>query len=256
MGYKEYYKNYLGINEDNLNNQKNIVLSQQRTKPICFYYVHHVIITNINDRTVFSVSPEFQRIIEEFYKNKENIIFNDYLIEELKSVFNEQIEEINVRKMYRMTVSRENLEDKSIGYNVIQLTEKHKGIYLNTMPNSISDDIKEQKWRMRKEQIDEGRMFVIVEDGKNISYAIISDIDFNGANIAVWTASEHTSKGYGKAVVSEAVKWCFKRNIVPVYLVEKSNIASRKIADSIGFKVFSQEIIVSSVRRNSKENYK
>lgn len=250
MSYKEYYEKYLGIQKNNLKDEKIIFLSQQRIRPICFYYFHHVIVTNISNKMVFSVSPEFERTIEEFCENKKNMIFNDSLIEELKNIFNKQTEDINVRKMYRMTILKENIEDKSVGHNVIQLTDKHKDIYFNTLSKCKDKYLKEEKWRMRKEQIEEGRMFVIVENEKIVSHAIVSDIDFNGANIAVWTSTEHTSKGYGKAVVSEAVKWCFKKNIVPVYLVEKSNIPSKKIADSIGFKVFSEEIIVSSVRKN------
>jgi len=92
---------------------------------------------------------------------------------------------------------------------------------------------------------DEGRYFVIIDNEQIASFAYISDIQVGGANIVVSTKPNFRKKGYGKAVVYAATKWCFKNMLIPIYLVNQSNLGSLKLAESLGFKTMAEEIVVT-----------
>lgn len=240
MEYLKYYCDYLNINTELLNKGSFIFESTQRNKPICFYYYHWIIVSRFNGIAVVSIAPHFDKVFSKYnIKNRE---LRD--VELLTNMFSSELDDFNVRNMYRMGL----VSDKYKQVNtemVIQLKSIHKDIYFNTIA-SISDDfVKEHKWNLRKEQIDQGRIFVIIEDEKIISQAVISDINFNGGNISVWTLEEYSGKGYGKSVTAAAVQWCVNNDILPVYLVDKSNIPSLSIAKSVGFEVLFDEVILS-----------
>ena len=87
--------------------------------------------------------------------------------------------------------------------------------------------------------------FILLSDRKIVSMCKISDINFSGGNIVVWTDSNYRNKGFGKQVLAEAVKWCINNKIIPIYWVDSQNTASINLADSLGFKTKSEEIVVS-----------
>lgn len=70
--------------------------------------------------------------------------------------------------------------------------------------------------------------------------------------MVVYTSPEFRYKGFGKKLVIEASKWCFRNGLLPIYLVECNNNASINLAKNVGFVNQSEEIIVSTVLRTEK----
>ncbi|GKX67927.1 GNAT family N-acetyltransferase [Inconstantimicrobium mannanitabidum] len=240
MDYSKYYCNYLNINTELLNKGSFIFESDQRNKPICFYYYHLVIVSSFNGIAVVSIAPHFDKVFSEYnIKNRE---LRD--VELLTNMFSSELDDFNVRNMYRMGLVSDKYKQINTA-RVIQLKSGHKDVYFNTIASISDASIKEHKWNLRKEQIDQGRVFVIIEDEIIISQAVISDINFNGGNIHVWTSEEHSGKGYGKSVTAAAAQWCVDNGILPVYLVDKSNNPSLSIAKSVGFEVLFDEVVLS-----------
>lgn len=243
MDYSEYYRSYLNINTELLSKGQFLFSSPQRNMPICFYYYHYIILSSYNSKSIISVAPQFydffrdENLRSEFIKKDSNIL----------NILRNKFKDFNIREMQRMGLFSDLYLNYDNKHKVIQLEAKDKEIYFNTLSSITDNKIKEEKWNLRKKQIDEGRMFVIIDEGKIISHAVISDINYNGGNISVWTSENYTKKGCGKSVAAEAIKWCVKNGVLPVYLVEKGNDASIKIAESLGFKTIYDEIILSKV---------
>lgn len=97
----------------------------------------------------------------------------------------------------------------------------------------------------KKREIIEGRQYVILDKNKIVSYCKISNIDFQGGNIVVYTNKQYRNRGYGKLVTTGILNWCIENNVLPIYLVDEKNTYSIKLAESLGFKIKSKEIVVS-----------
>ncbi|GAA0785833.1 GNAT family N-acetyltransferase [Hathewaya limosa] len=61
----------------------------------------------------------------------------------------------------------------------------------------------------------------------------------------VYTNEQYRNRGYGKQVTTGILNWCIENNVLPIYLVDEKNTYSIKLAESLGFKIKSKEIVVS-----------
>lgn len=237
--FNNYYYKYLGISTKELDNEEIIFKCNQRDKPINRLYFQHLIITNINDKTFFSISPKY------YVKFRKYILQNKYntheqLINILDRFFKNELENYAIRKMYRMTLD---CNKEILQFNIaIQLT---KDILMENLKNK-NDEEKIEIWNRKKDEVEQGRQYVIVNSNRNVSWCKVSDIDYGGGNLAVWTAPEFRKNGYGKEVVKGACKWCIDNDIIPIYWVDCTNTASLNLAESLGFKIQSEEIVVST----------
>lgn len=111
-------------------------------------------------------------------------------------------------------------------------------------------------WEQNIKYIKEGRCFGLVSKGQILSRAAVEPIECGAGNIAVYTDAKHRKRGYGKMVVSAAVKWCFEHDILPIYYVKSDNVASIALARSLGFKFKNKEIIVSHWPGDAWNKYK
>jgi len=145
--------------------------------------------------------------------------------------------------MYRLTVDENQFRPPPHFDQVATISDKEK--YLKLL-GKRGKKFKEREWRKRKEIILQSRYFIIYANNEVASNALISDIDFNGANIVVNTNPNYRRKGYGNAVVAKTVEWCFKNNKIPIYWVDTANIASIKLAESLGFQVKSKELVITT----------
>lgn len=237
MNYEKYYRDYLGIDKD-----KGVVFtSEQREKPMCFSFYHLIIGTEFQGREVVSASPKFA---ENFSSKREDENLKEYMIRSM----DKQGEDLDFREMYRMGIAEEDIETDFYGIKVLQLKEDHRELFMESNKEASPERIK-TVWNMRLPQIKDGRVFVVLEEEKIVCTARVSDIDCGGGNIAVWTDEQCRRKGYGRAVVSYAAKWCYENGILPIYLVHKENEPSVKLAERIGFKKFSSEYIFSERRK-------
>ncbi len=129
---------------------------------------------------------------------------------------------------------------------IVPLSESTKTQFLSLFRKTQrSTNYLENQWPKKKESISRKNYFLYLMDDKIASYSFISDIDNGGANIVVVTLPQYRKKGFGKAVVSSSVKWCFQNGLLPIYLVYESNIASIQLAKSLGFRQMAEEIIIS-----------
>jgi len=236
----DYYYKYLGIENETLNRNQFIFESIQRDKPINTWYLQHLIAANINGNVIFSISPTYFKAFEEYM-----VLYKPESLEKLKITLNEffsqRIESFGIRNMYRLT--REDFDYKTSKENFVQ--KLTKDILMNSLREKNLEE-QNKVWNRKKKEVEEGRQYVILHNEKIVSYCKISDIDYCGGNLTVWTAPEYRNKGYGKKVVKEAVKWCFENGIVPIYWVDSTNIASLNLSKSLGFKIYIEELVVST----------
>lgn len=104
--------------------------------------------------------------------------------------------------------------------------------------------------------VEEGRYFAVLIDGKIASRAWVDPVECKGGNIGVVTEPMQRKKGYGRLVVYKAVKWCLENDIVPIYWVDVTNTTSVKLAEDLGFKKMSDEIIVKHWPGDACEKYR
>ncbi len=216
MSLNKYYRKYLEYNNEMMNQ------SNQRDIPLNFYYYHRVIATEINDNIFYSVSP----LVNNF-KVKSTIIetFNEYPY-------------LKQRTLFRMSLDGP--------YHLVDSLAKVWTADDLESSFTIQSESEKNITRSRYEDIlKEGRRFRIKINNVTAAIGTITNIDYGGGNIAVYTNPKYRQKGYGKMVVSSCVKWCFDHEIIPIYLVDCDNTASINLAKSLGFKVFSKEYILS-----------
>lgn len=237
--YKSYYYNYLGINPSKRKSSEFIFQCSQREKPINRKYIQFLITTKISGRKVFSISP---RLFESFSKYMSiNTINEEGIITILDKYFENKFDDYNIRKMFRLTIEDVDFEVPK-GINAVKLS---KEILMKSMEDLTSQE-RRDIWNRKKDEVEQGRQYVIIINHKIVSYCKVSDIDYGGGNLVVWTSPEYRGRGYGKAVVSAATKWCLENNVLPVYWVDETNKASLNLAKNIGFRIQSEEIVVSN----------
>lgn len=236
--FNKHYNQYIGNNLEEISTRVYLSKCDRRDQPICTWYFHKVICTVDDEKTIFSIGPEFYETFKIFIKDKYDDLRS---LEGCHTVINNFSNKYKIdaktSKMYRLSIFD---EIDITGNKSHVLTKK---IILNAH-KAISDDALHNLLERKKDELDTGRQCVIL-DGENIvSWAKISDIDFDGANIAVWTSADKRKFGYGKEVVMRLSHWCQKNNFVPIYLVDVENLASLNLAKSLGFQVLKEEVIL------------
>jgi GNAT superfamily N-acetyltransferase len=236
--FNDYYLKYLGISVQELYSGNGIFNCMQREKALNNWYFQHLIATNINGYNVFSITPimykEFTDFIVAYGK-----VCDEKLEEGLKIFFDSKLEKYTIRRMYRMTLG-EMTKELVLDSRVIRLT---KEILMNSI-QELND--KEKIWERKKDEVLQGRQYVILDGNKIISYCKVSDIDYSGGNLTVYTNEKHRNKGYGMLVSIGVIKWCIENNIIPIYWVDKTNIPSVALAKKLGFEVMAEEIVIGT----------
>lgn len=238
--FKSYYYNYMGILIKDLEEGRTIFQCNQRKKPINNFYFQPLIITKIDDINVFSISAKFYEEFVNYIEVYKNIEFEE-LFSITRIFFEQRLEKYTLRKMYRMVLD---YVPKKIlvPNNVVMLT---KEILMKNIESATNQD-KDQIWKRKKDEILEGRQYVILDGHKIVSYCKVSDIDYGGGNLTVYTKENYRGKGYGKAAALGVIKWCNENQVIPIYWVDEKNAASFALAKSLGFKVRAEEIVVGT----------
>ena len=239
--FKIHYENFLGINDKN---SENLISCNQRDKIFCFNYNQILIVSNLNDKLYYSISPKYYSKFQKDFNLDKNIDNFDNIFFDVDDYFVNILEKYQITKYYRL--SNPNIVDTNLKcfYKIEVLSDNNKKLYFKLI-GERGQKFKETRWINRQKLIEEKRYFIIVENDEIAAYSFISDIDYEGANIGVVTIPKYRRKGYGKALVSKAIEWCNKNEVIPIYLVNQQNDASVKLAKSLGFKVMSKEIIVT-----------
>lgn len=116
---------------------------------------------------------------------------------------------------------------------VEQIWNKDKKMYDHFMKSCVDGEIKEVN--MDFEDLTH-RFFILHQDWNIVSLCNYSiDEKTKIAHIWIITPKKYQWNGYGKALVNTVVQDILKNNFVPQYRADTTNIASCKIAESLGF---------------------
>ncbi|MBS4535336.1 GNAT family N-acetyltransferase [Clostridium sp. D2Q-14] len=235
-----YYYSYLGVEEKDLKVSKLIFKCNQRDKPINNWYLYPLVVTNIGAEFICSISPKYARTFRKFIST-----CNYHNFEELYGLldiyFNDKLDDYNIRKMYRLTIEDTRLREFNKSRAIILTRE----VLMKGLKNTTLKE-KQDIWSRKKEEVEQGRQYVILNDENIVSYCKVSNIDFGGGNLVVWTEPEYRGRGYGKEVVIAATKWCIENDILPIYWVDSDNLASLNLAKALNYKIYSEELVVST----------
>ena len=226
IDYDFFYRQYLGCESTD----NSYVKSIYRDKPINKDYYYPFIKSLYQSKQIISVSPQIYRVA---YAGLSIDKISYLSLKKLEKLF----PEVNKKSFYRYSFDNK-IDNISNSTQILQ--DKHKEFFMQSGKN-LNPVFKEEKWLKLKENIVQQNMFVELCDNKIVSSCKISDIYCGAANLYVYTDEKYRNCGFGKKVVSMAVKICFERGLLPVYFVEKNNIASVKLVTSLGGRLFSEE---------------
>lgn len=230
--WNSYYR-YMEIKDDEkicLRKRKEIINNK-------FHYP--IIISFIDNRVIYSVEKNYY---ESFIKdiNINSMINKEEIKNYIKIFLQNKIQHFRIKEMYRM-YKNESKNDIDIS-KVISINNQQKKEYFNSFKIIRDDVYKEKKWKeISKNNFLKG----IIKDNKIVSMGYISNINYGMGNIVIQTIEEYQNRGYGKMVVEKISQEALKNSILPIYWVENKNIASIKLAESLGFKKVVDEIVVS-----------
>lgn len=198
-----------------------------------FYYP--VVISKFNNKEKIIIDSKYCKDLSKlFKKNKDK---KDIL----KEYFDDRKIDINIQEMYRM--KKDCFVDVNIE-NVVSFNENNKVAYFNAFEHTNDINYKQLKW---EKMVKYKYIYGIIDDEKFVSIGFVSNIDENGANIVIETKEKYRRKGYGKAIVEKISRDLIRDNIVPIYWVNKENIASINLAKSLGFVKIADEIVVKEI---------
>ncbi len=248
INFDQYYHKYLGVDPERLKAGHRVFPCERRSGPFAFFHVHHLISTVIDGNVIFSISPEFAPAFEIQRTPLADSVVNEELLKMIDDVFFDLLPALlySTRIMIRMTLDKSELVKQKKEIQVTALSESDKTKFITRYVDR-GHKFTEYLWNARVETVRAGRYFTVLKKDEIASSAYISDIDYQGANIAVGTGLNFRRKGYGKAVVSHAAEWCFSHGYQPIYLADINNKPSIKLAESLGFREMSREVVVSGI---------
>jgi len=233
-GYNSFYREYLGVSNQSKN--VSVYTSEFREQFLNRQYLYPVIFTDMDNKVICSTSSKYFELCKDSFTGEKESIYKVY--ESFKSQGN-----YSLREMYRYSLSNDQRK-----YDSSALTPTTE--ILRSLDFKLSSNV-ELYIEQRKEIIESKRQFAVVESTRIASTAFISDIYGSGCNIVVFTRPEYRGLGYGKEVVMACINWCLERELIPLYLVEKSNLASIALAESIGLIRKSHEWIITDLSNDS-----
>lgn len=263
QAYLNYYLQFMGASRVwyESGSEFGAFVSSQRDIPMCRKYYHTMIYSRFCGRRILSAGQQISQYLchTQIKFSLEAVLdLGNDTEKEILIFLKNQLPAYKVRSMLRMglrsmrKIHNENVmcmpqaEGKQLINEARALKPEEEMLFLNSLlKDGVEPERIRLKWKEILPYVSEGRWFVHIQDGKIVARAYISDLDFNGGNIAVWTDPDYRRKGYGRAVTAQAVRWCLEHKVLPVYLVEKENFPSLKTARSLGFETMFEEIIVS-----------
>lgn len=205
-----FYENYLGI--DRLPEEEvTVYISKQRDLPLNKRVIYRLILTEYQGKRIISASETLdQELLNRVIRcTKGKTIAQTY------DAMNTQEWGFRLSYMYRMF--RE--EDRPVE---LSKNEQISITYLSEYKKSHA-----------------------TIDGESIGYCKISDVyDGNYGNIVVWVDERYRRQGIASLLLRDLLERCKKEQITPIYLVMKTNEASKRLAKKFGYKVVNEEIIL------------
>ena len=95
-------------------------------------------------------------------------------------------------------------------------------------------------WRNAEEFQNNGMGQCITHRGKPVSWAFSAAVSSNELDIGIETSPEYRHKGLAVFAAEQMIKYCLKQRKLPVWSCDTGNIASRKLAEKLGFSVVAE----------------
>ncbi|NLM17814.1 MAG: GNAT family N-acetyltransferase [Candidatus Riflebacteria bacterium] len=127
-------------------------------------------------------------------------------------------------------------EDLETAPNILMLEKtlllENKGFEKTVREHNLKLSIKK-----RKEGIIDGCLQTA--EGKLAAFVKTQRKTSNYIELAIEVAAEHRNKGFGTFILNYVSNECLKDGFLPLYLVEKNNPQSLRIAEKCGFTIFA-----------------
>jgi predicted GNAT family acetyltransferase len=75
------------------------------------------------------------------------------------------------------------------------------------------------------------------------SFAFLRRLSDGVWEIVVETAAPYRGRGYAKTVVSAATEAVLGAGRIPVYSCDEHNVASRRVAEALGYRVYAEDFV-------------
>ena len=241
--FRKSYLEYLGADQELIEQGQSVFPSIHRVEPesSLSYMYHHLIVSRYQGRLIHSVAPSiFPDYRETAPEDSENLQMA--VDDAFASVYRGKF--YRIREMFRYTTERLFPEDPS----VTALTEEHRELAMSRM-SSRGKRVKDKFWNTTLlPMVQDGRILAVILKGMEVARSNVTDLPCDAANIDVWTHPDHRRKGFGQAVVKQAINWCLLNGRVPEYLVHSDNTASVNLAESMGLVRMAEEIQTVVIR--------
>lgn len=254
--YQEHYAQFLGCK---LGQTGKLIVCHSPLRDKIVGHRQPLILSFMNRQQIvislsFDLREKFRRLFRKLHETNLTPsiwfkIIDDFIYGQYKTY--------GVEHFLRMTIEQKDFAEVKKQKFVRPLVLADKNLLLNQgrLPKR-GNKYQDHFWKQNIKSIKESRSFGLIRGKHNLSWATVEPIDCGGGNIAVATKEKHRKKGYGKLVVSAAVKWCFDHDILPIYSVKSDNVASIALARSLGFKPKNKEIIVSHWPGDAEDRYR
>ena len=212
-----FYDKYLGI--DRLPEEEvTVYVSEQRNMPLNKIVIYRLILTDYQGKRIISASDTLKQDL----LNRVILCTKGKTIAQTYDAMKDQEWGFRLSYMYRMFQE----EDKPV-----ELTnhEKLSITYLSEYKKSFA-----------------------TIDGEPIGYCKISDVYGTYGNIVVWVDERYRKQGIASLLLNDLLGRCKKEQIVPIYLVMKSNEASICLAQKFGFRIQKEEIILCEEKERTQ----
>lgn len=246
LSYQEHYAQYLGYNSKQTGN---LIVCHSPLRDKLKAHREPLLLSFLNQRQVaISVSADLLQSIRSLAVGLSGKILSpDKWVKTIDDLIFDKYKTYQIEQLLRMSVEPNNFTAAKKPNRIIRpLKSADKKIVMSDGQLPMRGrKYRDHFWSENMKKIKGGRCIALFHRGQIVSRASIHPIEAGAGNIGVWTHEKHRKKGYGKAVVSVAVKWCFEHDILPIYWVRHDNKGSIALARSLGFSVMNKEIGVA-----------
>jgi GNAT superfamily N-acetyltransferase len=90
-------------------------------------------------------------------------------------------------------------------------------------------------WGTTDSFLDEGTGYCVQDGEKLVSWCYVQAYGHGAQTIDIWTASSYRRRGLGTLVAAAVIDRCLAEGYSPFWICDKANVASRILAERLGF---------------------
>ncbi len=153
----------------------------------------------------------------------------------IEEIFEDKKIQFDYQLVYQMNENADELTKdlRSGEFNIKKLDKK---LLVSTVSNLefVTNEL-ELFWGTMDNFFNNGTCYFAMENNEIVSVCYSGFVANGTETIGIETLSGYRKKGYAYELASRFIKDCFERKIIPYWDCSKDNIASRKLAEKLGF---------------------